>query len=615
MIPVITVLSYKELTALIKSINFQPSLPVQIVIHDVLLNDAVVLARNLEQKNEVDVFLSAGSNATLVTPQITTPLVNIKITGFDVLLALKKAKSHTNRVGIVSYQEKIPFLSDVKDIISLEITEASYTQAKQIEPLLADLLHKGINTVIGGSLVIEVAHRLGMKGLLLYSPDGIIRAFESAVQIAYSKRKELEKTLQLRAILDFAYSGIIATDNKGQITVFNPCAEKITGIAATDAIGNSVQRVLPTTRMLHILNNGQPEYNKIQSIGNTQILTNRIPIIINDAPIGTVATFQDVKTVQESEVQIRKKLYTKGFVAKTHLADLVGNTPSFHNTKQAALKYAANDLTILINGESGTGKEMFAQGIHNASARSKYPFVAVNCAAITESLLESELFGYEEGAFTGAKKGGKHGLFELAHQGTIFLDEIGEIPVTIQARLLRVLEQKEVMRIGGDKIIPVNIKIIGATNKNLKDLVEQGTFRNDLYYRLNVLELKLPPLRDRQLDIQLFVKRFLSELRPDFSKSTLDKISLHSAFTTHTYPGNIRELKNIIERFSVLYSDDQDYNAMLSTIILGHDSPSIDFTPDNLEHILKQYNGNRAKVAKALGISRMTLWRKLKNKK
>ncbi|WP_291300060.1 sigma 54-interacting transcriptional regulator, partial [Desulfosporosinus sp. BICA1-9] len=215
------------------------------------------------------------------------------------------------------------------------------------------------------------------------------------------------------------------------------------------------------------------------------------------------------------------------FVAKTTLDGILGNSELIQEVKKDAFLYGQSDSTVLIVGESGTGKELFAQGIHNVSPRAKRPFVAVNCAALPENLLESELFGYEEGSFTGAKKGGKPGLFELAHGGTIFLDEIGEMPLPLQARLLRVLEEHEVLRIGGTRILPVNIRVVAATNRDLWEMVIQQRFREDLYYRLNVLRLRLSPLRLRKEDIPLLIGKFLSELRSDLKQDEILAISRH----------------------------------------------------------------------------------------
>ena len=223
---------------------------------------------------------------------------------------------------------------------------------------------------------------------------------------------------------------------------------------------------------------------------------------------GAVATFQPIGAIQASEQKIRLTSHKRGLIAKNTLADIAGESDPIVQAKEQAKLYAQSDSTVIIVGETGTGKEIFAQAIHNASPRARGPFVAINCAALPENLLESELFGYEGGAFTGARKEGKPGLFELAHGGTIFLDEIGEMSLAVQARLLRILEEREVMRLGGDRVIPVDVRVIAATNKDLFHKVTQKSFRQDLFYRLCVLQLRLPPLRERLEDIPHLLERF-----------------------------------------------------------------------------------------------------------
>ncbi len=223
---------------------------------------------------------------------------------------------------------------------------------------------------------------------------------------------------------------------------------------------------------------------ELQQIGSTSIVTNRVPIVVDGEVMGVVATFQDVEKFQRMEASVRKKLRAKGHVAKFRFEDIIGTSQAIMNAIGTAKLYARVNSTLLLLGESGTGKELFAQSIHNSSERRDNPFVAVNCAALPGSLLESELFGYVEGAFTGARKGGSPGLFEMAHTGTIFLDEISEMQPNLQALLLRVLQEKEVTRIGGDSVIPVDVRIIAATNRDLYAMVEKGLFREDLYYRL-----------------------------------------------------------------------------------------------------------------------------------
>jgi transcriptional regulator with PAS, ATPase and Fis domain len=294
----------------------------------------------------------------------------------------------------------------------------------------------------------------------------------------------------------------------------------------------------------------------LQKIQKVVVAANRVPIKIEEQVIGAVATFQDITKIQELEGQIRKKIHHKGLIAKYFFSDIIGKSQSIRETLYDAEKFSKVDSNILIIGETGTGKELVAQSIHNSSNRSIGPFVAVNCAALPPSLLESELFGYVEGAFTGAAKGGKAGLFELAHKGTIFLDEVSEISLDLQGRMLRVLQEREIMRLGDDRIIPVDVRIISATNRNLRKMVAEGKFRQDLLYRLDVLKINVPCLRDRKEDILPLIEYFLNRYNEKFRKNihciTPDAQNL---LIEYEWPGNIRELKNIVERLAVLTVD------------------------------------------------------------
>jgi transcriptional regulator with PAS, ATPase and Fis domain len=300
--------------------------------------------------------------------------------------------------------------------------------------------------------------------------------------------------------------------------------------------------------------------------------------------------------------------------------------------------YAATDATILLEGESGTGKELFAQGIHGTSGRKKGPFVPVNCAAIPESLLESELFGYEEGAFTGAKRQGKAGFFEMAHKGTLFLDEVSELPLPIQTRLLRVLQEREIVRVGGARVIPVDVRIVCATNRNLALWTESGNFRQDLYYRLNVLPLTIPPLRERKEDIRLLAAGFLRDKLPaDLPFPGEEAFAeIAQALEAHDWPGNVRELRNTMERLAIAASVQPGKS--LKDVLLqvwqparrGREAEAPDFffpeagSPEaglkgmtrgfereTIRKLLDRHGQNQARVAEILGISRMSLWRKM----
>ena len=360
--------------------------------------------------------------------------------------------------------------------------------------------------------------------------------------------------------------------------------------------------------------------------------TNHIPIYRKDDFAGLVSTYQDVTKIQQLEGQIRSKLSQKGFKARYTFDDILTASDNMRMVKKLAVLYARADSAVLIEGESGTGKELFAHSIHNASPRANGPFVTVNCAAIPEQLLESELFGYAPGAFTGARKEGKQGLFELAHNGTIFLDEIGEMPKYLQSRLLRVLQEKEIMRVGDNKIISVNCRIISATNKDLAKMVRRGEFREDLYYRLNIFTVTVPPLRERPGDVELLSKHFLRTGNLPLDTRKLADMEIYlKRLQGYQWPGNIRELISVCERLALLCASppDADLERQLKASLIGGGSHpgeqvilrlgadlSLKAALDEAERqyitaVLERNENNQSATAQQLGIGRTTLWRRL----
>jgi transcriptional regulator, propionate catabolism operon regulatory protein len=609
----IVVMSAPMLSSVIQNLRYAPPPNVTIRIIDAILEEAVAIAKRIEAAGEAEVFVSGGGNARIIAGSVKKPLVEISVTGFDILHALKAARKFSNRVAVFAFREQIEHLSGVLDVLAMEVRTVMYDLDRfpQVERMMDELLDEGIRTVIGSSLVFQTAQRRGMNAVFIYSIDSVKRALDQAVQIGLSSRLESNKAKEFKTILDFTYGGIIATDRDGMVTVFNPTAEKIMGIARDKAIGRSIGGLFPHTRLAGLVHLREPELNQILSAGDRRILTNHIPILSDGALTGAVVTFQDVVTIQEAEAKIRSKLFGKGFLVKTNLNDVHGRSPAVQRAKDEATQYAASDATVIILGESGTGKELFARGIHSASKRTNQPFVAINCAAFQETLLESELFGYDEGAFTGARRGGKQGLLELAHRGTFFFDEIAEMPTSLQTRLLRVLEEREVMHIGGEKIIPVDIRVIAATNKDLWEFVKAGRFREDLYYRLNVLILRIPPLRERLDDIPILASLFLSELLPEMPAKEIRGIANHPCLRQYDWPGNVRELRNFMERFAVLSPSFPDRASLLISLFRPHDSIECPVSGD-IARALRESGGNRAAAARKLGISRSTLWRKLK---
>jgi len=415
---------------------------------------------------------------------------------------------------------------------------------------------------------------------------------------------------RLITILNAADEGIIATDHEGIVTHINPVALDIFGCFSDEIIGSLIQEYLPDDRL----------NEEIISLSNKQYLYHAQQIVYEGSyEAGHVITLKALKSIQDTETKVRKKLHKSGLVAKKTIKDILGDSSAIKRVKEEIIKMSDSNATVLIQGRTGVGKEMIAQSIHNLSPRRDGPFVGVNCAAFSESLLESELFGYVEGSFTDARKGGKEGLFELAHRGTIFLDEISEMSLSVQAKVLRVMQEREVMRLGDNRIMPVDIRILAATNESLWDAVGKKLFREDLYYRVNVLGLEVPTLAQRKSDIPLLAEHYL---RKNASFYHIEPGCFEPLKRFH-WPGNVRQLNNFVEQV-IVFSDNNEISTRdvlkhLDKLLQQHNTalPGLVYskkriTDKIIEETLTNFNGNQTATAEALGIDRSTLYRRLK---
>lgn len=351
----------------------------------------------------------------------------------------------------------------------------------------------------------------------------------------------------LARILNQINDGIIAFSGSGIISIFNEKSKEIFGFHSE---GELIAEAISDKNLREYLLSDQDMSDRLFKLDNSDFIISKFRIDKIDT---TVCTIKNTKENKDIEVKLRQDLIKKGYFGKYRFGDIVASSPVMQDTVHIAKKLAKTDLNILIYGESGVGKELFASAIHNESGRSLGPFVAINFSALSEDLVESELFGYEEGAFTGAKKGGRLGIFEQANQGTIFLDEIGDISPKIQARLLRVLQEKEIRRIGGSENIPIDVRVIAATNKNLVRMCQEGSFREDLYHRLKKFYLKIPPLKARTEDIDALVRHFL---RKHGKGKLMISEEVMEILRGNRWNGNVRELENVIEYF-IAVSEDQ----------------------------------------------------------
>ncbi|WP_042464101.1 sigma-54 interaction domain-containing protein [Neobacillus dielmonensis] len=361
-------------------------------------------------------------------------------------------------------------------------------------------------------------------------------------------------------IINLLAERVVIVDRNGMILYINEGYCEFIGTTVEEAVNRPVQDVIENSRMHIVAQSGQKELAALQKINGSEMIANRFPIFENGELVGAIGSvmfrnpeeWRMYKTKIQSlveELNYYQAKVQRDLRSKYTFKDLIGSSPAFLAVKKLAERVSGSNSSVLLNGESGTGKELFAHAIHNSSVRAAFPFVAINCSSIPEHLLESELFGYEDGAFTGAKKGGKKGQFEIANEGTLFLDEIGDMPLSMQSKLLRVLQEKELHRVGGHKPIPVDVRIIAATHRDLEQLVEEGKFRQDLYYRLNVIKIDIPPLRERNEDIPDIAKALLNKLEPKFYRHGLEiSNEVKERLMQHSWPGNVRELENVLER-------------------------------------------------------------------
>jgi len=440
----------------------------------------------------------------------------------------------------------------------------------------------------------------------------------------------------LNVILNNAYEWLVIIDDKGYIMMMSKGYKEFIGDMVPE--GKHVTEVIENTKLHEIVKTGKTQIGEIQIIKGQQVIASRLPIIINNKIIGAIGKviFKDITDfydmskkiiTMEKEIKYYKDQLKKQKSAKYSFSSIIGNSKSLMEVKNICQRAAMLDSNVLIMGESGTGKELFAHAIHNASDRASGPFIKINCAAIPSELLESELFGYEGGAFTGAKKEGKIGKFELANGGSIFLDEIGDMPLQMQVKLLRVLQEREIERIGSSKIRPINVRIISATNKNLEEEVKVGNFREDLYYRLNVMSVNIEPLRKRKDDIRPLAKALVKKLSNQMGVY-VDSISEKAMISLEKYdwPGNIRELENVIERSINLLDSDRIIKVSTLPIHITQSHKThiyisgstlkeqlYDVEKNIILECLAENQGNKQKTANDLDMSRTSLYQKLRS--
>ncbi|WXL25967.1 sigma 54-interacting transcriptional regulator [Ectopseudomonas mendocina] len=574
-----------------------------ITIIDNIFNDAVRAARELVERQAVDIFISAGANAFYLQDTLPVPVLALKVEQSDLIQAFLTARRIADKALLLNYERQEANVELLRLFGGMELIHRTYSTAEHAHEIFHSLRAEGIGVVIGSSYVCDLADQWGLNSVLMYSRESCRNLLRKAIRHAGAYKRERQQAATEQFLLEQNPNPQVFTNRNGVVVAWNSAAQ-------------SLIPTLPKRRRLNgVLDSRVLEADSLRAegllLGDRLCTLNKLPFEVDNEPIGSLYMFYPQPMAQTSENQRRMVYQSSRMLEVQSQLHLYGSTPG----------------TVLLRGETGTGKELAARQIHMASQNSNGPFVAINCAAIPAELFESELFGYAEGAFTSAKSGGKSGLLESANNGTFFLDEINSMPLPQQAKLLRVLQEREVRPVGARRAIALNIKFVVACNADLQAEVRAGRFREDLYYRLSTFVVVLPPLRERMEDIPLLteylIRREGKRYAVEVDAQELTR-GLTPIFRRYTWPGNVRQLENIIERLVVSLRIYGSCDALVEAMPrvapeLFNSESEMDegghlhqVEQEEIVKALKQFGGNKTLAAEYLGISQTTLWRRLK---
>ncbi len=622
-----------------------------------LLSDQIDIV--IEATGDHDVFeelLKKRSRNTVIIPGSVAHIISNLINQKEDLISALKDITHKHETIFDSTNDGMIVIDEKQRLILFNKTAEEMTGLKKgdvIGRLIKEMIPssqlprvlKTREVEVNQEQVLENGLKIITTRIPIFDDSGLLlgalsifKDITDIVNLAEEMTNLKEIQTLLQAIIQSSDEAISVVDEEGRGILINPAYSRMTGLTEEQVLGKPATADISEGESMHmkVLETRRPVRGVRMKVGPSKkdVIVNVAPIIVDGKLKGSVGIIHDMSEIQTLTTELnRARQIIRTLEAKYAFEDIIGASEEIKLAIEQAKLGAKTPATVLLRGESGTGKELFAHAIHNASDRKYNKFIRVNCAAISESLLESELFGYEEGAFSGAKRGGKRGFFEEANKGSIFLDEIGELSANVQAKLLRVLQEKEIVRVGSTKSIPINVRVIAATNINIEKAMSDGTFREDLYYRLNRYPISIPPLRNRKIDILLLSEHLIRKLNQDYGrsiegieKSALDKLMNHS------WPGNVRELENVLGRAMIFmnYNETSIESHHLPELALDHDKKlaanaySFDHTNnetlaesvERLEEMiiresLIKHNYNRTKTALSLGISLRNLYYKI----
>ena len=592
------------------------------------MEKALPVAQKLLEEG-VEVILGGGGTGRLMRGQLRRPVVTISNDHLSVLRSLMQARQYSSSIAVTCYERIPEWVGPFADLLHISILPILFTTTQEHVQGIASAVRMGVGCIVGGGICAEVAQAQHCPAVIVMpSQRNLERALDEAVNIAVAMRRDNERLAWMSGMVEALHEGIVGIDAGERLVLHNEMARHL--LPQGDARDGALVERLQLRRVMQ----GPGPVEGVVSLGKgRELLFSAHPVVVHGKPCGAFAVLSPASRVRELQNRLKRNRH-HSLSARYSFADIIGDSPVMRVAREKARCFAASGGALYIHGESGTGKELFAHAVHQESPQRKGPFVALNCGALPESLLESELFGYEEGAFTGARRGGKEGLLEVASGGTIFLDEIGDISPAVQVRLLRVLETGEIYRLGGERPYTVQVRVISSSWKDLVHEVRAGRFRADLFYRLSLLRLDIPPLRERGEDIPRLAQRLLE--RSGCRLPPLPE-SFAPVLLEYDWPGNIRELDALLQRYALLLGKGEHDFALWLQIFQELRMRQQALTPEGaaaaeagipaegtlrerlerveaaiLRESLRRFGGSRKKVATALDLSLNTLWRKMR---
>lgn len=553
------------------------------------------------------IIVSRGGTSRMIQERFKIPVVEIEVGIGDCIAAYKKLRPGRNTVGVIGFNNVISGFQELASVCGRTFRFREIQDEADIPEAINSFREEGIRQFIGDVIVERVPRELRRDGVIIDSElESVVAAMREAERILDVAQRQIERSRELQAVMNGIRDGVVYFDAGGAVRWVNGAAGRMFPSLRP---GDPIRDLLGPEDIV-------PEEGRLCTVGGEKYMACVNPVGLGEKADGMVASFQPSEKISSLEHSLRKSLRKSGFEARYTFRDIVRASAAMDRAIERAKRFAAVDAPILVTGETGTGKELLCQSIHNWSARRGELFIAVNCAAIAPSLMEAEFFGYADGAFTGAKRSGKAGIFELAHGGTLLLDEISELSIELQGRLLRVLQEKQVMRLGDEKLIPVDVRLICSTNRDLQALVREGLFRADLYFRIAVLKLYSPSLAERREDILPLARHFLRVYTEKYRMAPLEMgPEVQERLAARAYAGNIRELKHLMEEAVVLGSFENILSERRELLPASIPEPAEPLSRHTLRYIRQVYASvgeNAQEASRILGISRSTLWRKLR---